>query len=81
MEWGYNRNKEPLPQIIICMLMAETSRLSIDQVIDSGSLKDVTTLETTLSNMDAMLNCVHPIRFVIAVPVISQFAKRMVTSE
>jgi len=104
VEWGYNRDKEPLPQINICMLMGETSRLPIYQVLYSGSLKDVTTLETTLSKMDAisdgkrvlavmdkgffstrnvnaMLNRANPIRFVVAVPFTSQFAKRMFASE
>lgn len=54
VEWGYNRDKETLPQINICMLMGETSRLPIYQVIYSGSLKDVSTLETTLAKMDAI---------------------------
>lgn len=104
VEWGYNRDKEQLPQINICMLMGETSRLPIYQVLYSGSLKDVSTLETTLSKMDAisggkptlavmdkgffstrnvnaMLNRTNPIRFVIAVPFTSQFAKKMVASE
>lgn len=104
VEWGYNRDKEQLPQINICMLMGETSRLPIYQVLYSGSLKDVSTLETTLSKMDAisdgkptlavmdkgfyskrnvnaMLNRSNPIRFVIAIPFTSQFAKGMVASE
>lgn len=104
VEWGYNRDKEQLAQINICILMGETSRLPIYQVLYSGSLKDVTTLETTLSKMDAisggkpvlavmdkgffstrnvnaMLNRTQPIRFVIAVPFTSQFAKKMVSSE
>lgn len=104
VEWGYNRDKEQLPQINICMLMGETSRLPIYQVLYSGSLKDVSTLETTLSKLDAvsggkptlavmdkgffstrnvnaMLNRPSPIRFVIAVPFTSQFAKKMVASE
>jgi len=54
VEWGYNRDKEQLPQINICMLMGETSRLPIYQVLYSGSLKDVSTLETTLSKMDVI---------------------------
>lgn len=104
VEWGYNRDKEHLPQINICMLMGQTSQLPIYQVLYSGSLKDVSTLETTLSKMDAvsdgkptlavmdkgffstrnvnaMLNRTHPIRFIIAIPFTSQFAKRMVASE
>lgn len=54
VEWGYNRDNENLPQINLCMLMGETSRLPIYQVPYSGSLKDVSTLETTLSKMDAI---------------------------
>lgn len=54
VEWGYNRDNEQLPQINLCMLMGETSRLPIYQVPYSGSLKDVSTLETTLSKMDAI---------------------------
>lgn len=54
VEWGYNRDKEQLPQINICMLMGEKSRLPIYQVLYSGSLKDVSTLKTTLSKMEAI---------------------------
>lgn len=104
VEWGYNRDNEQLPQINICMLVGETSHLPVYQVPYSGSLKDVSTLETTLSKMDAisagksilvvmdkgffstrnvnaMLNRAEPIRFVIAVPFTSKFAKKMVASE
>ena len=54
VEWGYNRDNEHLPQINLCMLMGETSRLPVYQVPYSGSLKDVSTLETTLSKMSAI---------------------------
>ena len=54
VEWGYNRDQEQLAQINLCMLMGETSRLPIYQTLYSGSLKDVSTLETTLSKMDAI---------------------------
>ncbi len=47
-EWGYNRDKEKLPQINVCMLLGEKSRLPIYQVVYSGSLKDVSTLKNTL---------------------------------
>jgi transposase len=47
-EWGYNRDKESLPQINVCMLLGEKSRLPILQVVYSGSLKDVSTLKNTL---------------------------------
>lgn len=48
VEWGYNRDKEKLPQINLCMLMGEVSRIPIYQEIYSGSLSDVKTLVTTL---------------------------------
>ena len=54
VEWGYNRDKEQLAQINICMLMGEKSRLPIYQTIYSGSLKDVSTLKTTLSKMNSV---------------------------
>ncbi len=54
VEWGYNRDHEPLPQINLCMLTGVTSRLPIYQVLYSGSLKDVSTLTTTLAKMDAI---------------------------
>ena len=54
VEWGYNRDHEPLPQINLCMLMGEKSKLPIYQTIYSGSLKDVSTLNTTLSKIDAL---------------------------
>jgi transposase len=48
VEWGYNRDKERLAQINVCMLLGEQSRLPVFQTIYSGSLKDVSTLKTTL---------------------------------
>jgi len=47
-EWGYNRDKEKLPQINVCMLLGENSRLPILQTVYNGSLKDVSTLKNTL---------------------------------
>jgi transposase len=48
VEWGYNRDKENLAQVNICMLLGEESKLPVFQTIYSGSLKDVSTLKTTL---------------------------------
>jgi transposase len=48
VEWGYNRDGEDLPQINLCLLMGEKSRLPVFQTVYSGSLKDVRTLETTI---------------------------------
>jgi len=59
VEWGYNRDHEDLPQINICMLMGETSRLPVYQTVYSGSLKDVSTLRTTLSKFDSITTAVQ----------------------
>ena len=53
-EWGYNRDNEKLPQINVCMLMGEKSRLPILQVVYSGSIKDVSTLKTTLETASGL---------------------------
>ena len=49
VEWGYNRDKEKLPQINLCLLMGEKTRLPVFQMVYSGSISDVSTLKTTLS--------------------------------
>jgi transposase len=54
VEWGHNRDNERLPQINICMLFGQKSMMPIYQTIYSGSLTDVTTLETTLSEFEAI---------------------------
>jgi transposase len=54
VEWGYNRDGESLPQINICLLMGYQSRYPIYQSVYSGSLKDVTTLENTMSTFRAI---------------------------
>ena len=54
VEWGYNRDKENLPQINICLLMGYQSRYPIYQAVYSGSLKDVTTLKNTISAFQAL---------------------------
>jgi transposase len=48
VEWGYNRDKEKLAQINVCLLLGEQSRLPVFQTVYSGNLKDVSTLKTTL---------------------------------
>ncbi len=53
VEWGYNRDHEQLPQINLCMMMGETSRLPIHQTVYAGSHKDVRTLTTSLSRFEA----------------------------
>jgi transposase len=54
IEWGYNRDGENLPQINLCMLFGENSRLPVYQTTYSGSLKDVTTLQSTLAKFGAI---------------------------
>ena len=54
VEWGYNRDGENLPQVNICLLMGYKSRYPIYQSVYGGSLKDVTTLETTLRQFRAL---------------------------
>jgi len=54
VEWGYNRDGENLPQINICLLMGYQSRYPIYQSVYNGSLKDVTTLSTTLCSFHAL---------------------------
>ena len=48
VEWGYNRDHEKLPQINVCMLMGEKSRLPVYQTVYGGSIKDVSTLTATV---------------------------------
>jgi len=53
-EWGYNRDRDKLPQINLCMLFGETSRLPIYQTSYSGSLSDVSTLDCTTAEFTAL---------------------------
>jgi hypothetical protein len=48
-EWGYSRDGEKLPQVNLCMLLGGKTRLPVYQTLYAGSLKDVSTLKTTLS--------------------------------
>jgi transposase len=48
VEWGYNRDREHLPQINLCMLMGEESGLPVFQTTYSGSIGDVSTLKSIL---------------------------------
>ena len=54
VEWGYNRDREKLPQINICLLMGYQSRYPIYQSVYGGSLKDVTTLQATIQSFRAL---------------------------
>ena len=55
VEWGYNRDSEDLPQINICMLMGVESMLPVYQTLYSGSISDVSTLDTTLQGFSAII--------------------------
>ena len=52
--WGHNRDGEKLPQLNICMLFGEKTVRPIFQTLYNGSLTDVTTLETTLSEFEVI---------------------------
>jgi len=52
--WGHNRDGEDLPQANICMLFGEKTMMPVYQTIYNGSLTDVTTLETTLDEFEAI---------------------------
>jgi transposase len=49
VEWGYNRDGEKPAQVNPCMLLGEQSRLPVFQSLYNGSIKDVSTLKSTLS--------------------------------
>ena len=53
-EWGHNRDEEQLPQINLCLLLGEQSRIPIYQIVYSGSLNDVSTLKTTLESAESL---------------------------
>ena len=53
-ERGYNRDGENLPQVNICMLFGESSKLPVYQTIYSGSLRDVSTLKATIFEFNAL---------------------------
>jgi transposase len=53
-EFGYNRDHEKLPQINLCMLFGENTKLPVYQTLCSGSLKDVSTLKTTLIEISSI---------------------------
>lgn len=54
VEWGYNRDGEDLPQINLCMLFGEGSMLPLYQTSYHGSIKDVSTLKSTLGELRAL---------------------------
>lgn len=104
VEWGYNRDMDNLAQINICLLVGSKSRLPFYQITYSGSLKDVSTLNSTIAklnclsekervlivmdkgfysvaNIDDMIEDQSGIKFIMAVPFTTSFAKNQVESE
>jgi transposase len=65
VEWGYNRDKEDLPQINLCMLMGQQSRLPVFQIVYSGSIKDVKTFKNTIGLVDAILGGIDDVLYVM----------------
>jgi transposase len=51
VDWGYNRDQEKLPQVNICLLTGEESHLPVRMVVYDGSIKDVSTLTTTMAGL------------------------------
>jgi len=57
VEWGYNRDGEALPQVNVCLLYGEISKLPVYQTLYAGSLCDVSTLKATLDSFLATTSC------------------------
>jgi len=53
-ERGYNRERDELRQINLCLLFGEKTQLPVYQTIYSGSLTDVSTLRTTIKEVQAV---------------------------
>ena len=54
-EWGYNRDKEKLPQINLCMLFGEGSKFPVFFKDYLGSIADVATLNTTIKEIQQII--------------------------
>ena len=52
VEWGYNRDKEKLPQINLGMVFGQPSLLPLFYNIYQGSIRDVSTLKNILEFLD-----------------------------
>jgi len=52
VQYGYNRDKESLPQINLCLLLGEESGVPIYYESLDGSIKDVSALENVLKMMN-----------------------------
>ena len=56
VRWGYNRDKETLPQINLLMLTGVESHMPLYYRIIPGSIKDVNTLQDSLANISFLEN-------------------------
>ena len=54
VKYGYNRDKEALPQINLAMLFGENSRLPAYYRRMPGNITDVATLKTTMQSLDCL---------------------------
>lgn len=74
LEFGYNRDREDLPQINVCMLFGQTSLLPIYYRIVPGSIRDMTTLSNTIRSLEHI--DMRNIRFVMDKGFYSEFNVR-----
>ncbi len=54
VRWGYNRDKEDLPQINPLMLTGVNTHMPVYYRVLPGSIKDVNTLEDSLANISVL---------------------------
>jgi transposase len=54
VEWGYNRDREVLPQVNIGMIYGEPSGLPLCYSLYPGSIHDVTTLKNMVKELDVL---------------------------
>jgi transposase len=54
VEWGYNRDEEPLPQINFGVIYAEHSQLPLYYQLYPGSIPDVTTLKNIVNYLELL---------------------------
>jgi transposase len=54
VEWGYNRDHDPLPQVNLGVVYHEEAHLPLYSQMYPGSIRDVSTLSNMLSYLDAL---------------------------
>ena len=62
VEWGYNRDLDPLPQINLGIIYAENTQLPLHYQIYPGSIPDVSTLQNMLQYLE--LFALHDLIFI-----------------